>query len=134
MVKIINIHGVLWWYWNFKTSFFIIDKYLIFHYIKVKMKTYWLYFSFILSQNSYCQTQTELNDKWCDKLIASELELKTLLDNIKIIYNPDKFLNNLNYAQRNWRLLLQADMEMYMPSKEYWGSSETMCKCQFRIS
>ena len=98
------------------------------------MKTYWIYILvLIISQNSYCQTQTELTVKWCDELITSELELDTLVDNIRTIYAPDKvFLNNLNYAQRNWQLLLEADMEMYMPSEEYWGSSETMCECQFK--
>ena len=98
------------------------------------MKTYWIYILILVfSQNYYCQTQTELNAKWCDELITSELELDTLVDNIRTIYAPDKvFLNNLNYAQRNWQLLLQADMEMYMPSEEYWGSSETMCECQFK--
>tara|TARA_Y100000739_G_C20368214_1_gene355507 strand:+ start:238 stop:642 length:405 start_codon:yes stop_codon:yes gene_type:complete len=87
----------------------------------------------VFSQNSYSQTQDELNFKWCDKLSFTQSVLDTVVNNLKRIYADDEnFINSFNIAQRNWQILLESDMEMYMPTQEYWGSSETMCECQFK--
>ena len=98
------------------------------------MKPYLIFTLFlILSQNSYSQSQADLNIKWCDKLSVTKLELDSVVSIIKMTYSADKvFIKNLYQAQKNWELLLEADMEMYMPTEEYWGSAEAMCECQFK--
>ena len=83
-----------------------------------------------ISNISFGQTQSEMNQDANNKFIKADKELNAVYNKILKEYSSDKeFIKNLKMAQKFWIQFRDAEIKMKYPDREvgYYGSIQPMC-------
>ena len=84
----------------------------------------------LLSQFSFGQSQSDLNENARQKYLAADKELNAVYQKILQDYKGDAaFIKNLKQSQKIWIQFRDAEMKMKYPDREpgYYGSVQPMC-------
>lgn len=84
----------------------------------------------LVTNNSFSQTQGDLNETEHKKFLKADKELNRVYQQILTEYKTDTaFIKNLKAAQKLWIQSRDAEMKMMYPDREpfYYGSVHPMC-------
>lgn len=98
--------------------------------MKMTMKSIIILIGILIANNSFGQTQLDMNMQSQEKYSQADEELNSVYKKILVDYKNDaEFIKNLKLSQKIWIQFRDAEMKVKYPDREigYYGSMHPSC-------